>query len=103
MLRFSFKRMLSELREANSNYLYLIAEKDYSVYDMPQELLNIIKKHASLVQLTDREKATYDTATTNTKYFMVADFLEWYLISPQTFKTFSDYRIYRLKEREDLF
>lgn len=107
MKRFSWKRLVKELKKDYSFYLVSSTiGDDIEICSLPTEALNLIKRHSELINLTDKEYDTvyrlinegYYSSVSSFKYRLVCDFLVWHFSSPQTFTKMSAYKKFKLEQ-----
>lgn len=107
MKRFSWKRLVKELKKDYSFYLVSsIVDDDFTVNSLPTDALKLIQRHSELINLTDKEYDTvyrlihegYYSSVVSFKYRLVCDFLMWHFSSPETFTKMSAYKKFKLEQ-----
>lgn len=107
MERFSWKRLVRELKKDYSFYLVSsIVDDDFEVCTLPTDALELIKRHSQFINLTSKELDTvyrlinegYYSSVLSFKYRLVCDFLIWHFSSPETFTKMSAYKKFKLQQ-----
>lgn len=107
MKRFSWKRLVKELKKDYSFYLVSSTfADDFEVCTLPTDALELIKRHSQFINLTSKELDTvyrlinegYYSSVSSFKYRLVCDFLIWHFSSPETFTKMSAYKKFKLEQ-----
>ena len=107
MKRFSWKRLVRELKKDYSFYLVgSMIDGEFTPNALPKEATDLIRTHSQFINLTSKELDTvyrlinegYYSSVVSFKYRLVCDFLIWHFSSPETFTKMSAYKKFKLEQ-----